>query len=220
MRSRVEGWSTTSPREGLRRDETSSYELALEQEQHESCEQLLRLAHSKRIELVIPAYSLVEPHDALRRRHLSREAMKVEIDRELGPLIRSANYQERLEGFRDITNLLIESTKEETRRLEEVRLRILSTYTVLPLDTDCLGDAAAYRLGYGLSPPDAIIYAAVISHLGSSARDESCFLNRDKDFDDPDLVEEMRVHGCALIPSFDDGLSYIEGHLAASRGSS
>lgn len=186
-------------------------ELALEQEQHESCERLLELARSKRIDLVIPAYSLVEPYDALRRRHLSREAMKADIDRELGLLVRSADYQERLEGFRDISDRLIESTREETRRLEEVRLRIFSACVVLPLDTECLVDAAAYRLGYGLSPPDAIVYAAVISHLES---------NRDKDFNDPDLVAEMRVNGCALIPSFDDGVSYIESHLAATGGSS
>jgi predicted nucleic acid-binding protein len=195
-------------------------ELALEQEQHESCEQLLQLAHSKRIDLVIPAYSLVEPHDALRRRHLSREAMKVGIDRELGLLIRSANYQERLEGFRDITNLLIESTKEETRRLEEVRLRVLGACILLPLDFDCMASATAYRLNYGFSPPDALVYAAVIAHLESSEGVESCFLNRDKDFDDPDLVEEMRGHHCALIPSFDNGLSYIQSHLTGRGGSS
>lgn len=59
-------------------------ELALEQAQHESCEQLLRLSEGGRIELVIPAYSLVEPHETLRRRHLNRERFKVELDAELG----------------------------------------------------------------------------------------------------------------------------------------
>jgi predicted nucleic acid-binding protein len=193
-------------------------ELALEQEQHESCEQLLQLAHAKRIELVIPAYSLVEPHDALRRRHLSREAMKVEIDRELGLLIRSANYQERLEGFRDITDLLIESTKEETRRLERLRLRIVGDSTVLPLDGACLVDGVGYRMAYGLSPQDALLFAAVISHLDRSDALESCFLNRDRDFEDPDLVEALRRHRCVLIPSFDHGLQRVRSRLAATAG--
>lgn len=40
-------------------------ELALLQEQHASCGELLRLCEEDRIQLVIPAYSLVEPYNIL-----------------------------------------------------------------------------------------------------------------------------------------------------------
>ena len=44
-------------------------ELALLQEQHASCEALLRLCEEGGIQLVIPAYSLAEPYETLTRRH-------------------------------------------------------------------------------------------------------------------------------------------------------
>lgn len=40
-------------------------ELALRQEQNESCEALLRLAEASRIGLVVPAFSLLEPYATL-----------------------------------------------------------------------------------------------------------------------------------------------------------
>lgn len=195
-------------------------ELALEQAQHASCEEVLRLGESGQVEIVLPAYSLVEPYETLARRHGQRRKMATEIDSELGQLIRTASYQQRLEGLLGLARLLVNSAEEESERLEEVRLRVLGACTLVPLDFDCLASSTAYHLNSGFSPPDAIVYAAVISHLESSQEVESCFLNRDKDFDDPDLAEEMRGHHCALIPSFDDGLSYIASHLAGRGGSS
>jgi hypothetical protein len=41
-------------------------ELALLQEQHASCEDILRLCEAGKAQLIIPAYSLAEPHETLR----------------------------------------------------------------------------------------------------------------------------------------------------------
>ena len=43
-------------------------ELALLQEEHDSCDAIIMLAETRDIELVVPAFSLAEPYEALVRR--------------------------------------------------------------------------------------------------------------------------------------------------------
>jgi len=47
-------------------------ELAFEQEQCSSCNQILQLCEAGRANLVVPAYSLAEPHEKLSRQAKSR----------------------------------------------------------------------------------------------------------------------------------------------------
>lgn len=196
-------------------------ELALVQEQQASCEALLRLSEAGSVGLAIPAYSLVEPYEAIVRRHRQRKKMKADLDVEIGQMTRTAAYSERLSGFQDLTALLIDSADEETKRLEEVRRRLLKACDVIPLDAPCLAAAVRYQDEHDLSPQDAMVYAAVISHLTRSAAKESCFLNRNsKDFDDPDIVDELQSHACRLIPRFDDGLDHVRNRVAAEEGAS
>ena len=54
-------------------------ELAFRQEQHPSCDGLLGLAESRSVELLVPAYALIEPYETLirrgnERRRIQREA--------------------------------------------------------------------------------------------------------------------------------------------------
>ena len=55
-------------------------ELALLQEQHASCEDILRLCEAGRMQLVIPAYSLAEPYETLVRRHKQRQRIKADAE--------------------------------------------------------------------------------------------------------------------------------------------
>ncbi len=48
-------------------------ELAFLQEEHESCDELITLAESHSIKLVVPAFSIVEPYDVLVRRSRQRQ---------------------------------------------------------------------------------------------------------------------------------------------------
>jgi hypothetical protein len=61
-------------------------ELALVQEQHASCEQILILCEASDIQIIVPAYSIVEPYETLKRHHLDRERLKEALDRELQQL--------------------------------------------------------------------------------------------------------------------------------------
>ena len=185
-------------------------ELALLQEQHASCEEILRLSEADTSRLVIPAYSIAEPYETLVRRHKQRKRMKADLDDELRQLARTTTYAQRLIGFQDLTVLLIDSADEEAKRLEEIRTRLLKASEIIPLETLTLTDAIQHQRIHGLSPQDAIVYAAVLSHLQQHLTVQSCFLNRNsKDFDDPDLVEELNVHNCKLLARFDTGYQFI-----------
>jgi predicted nucleic acid-binding protein len=140
-------------------------ELALLQEQQASCEEILRLSEAGNIYLVIPAYSIAEPYETLVRRHRQRKRMKAELDVELRQLARTTTYAQQLSGFQNLTALLIDSADEEAKRLEEIRERLLKTGEIIPLEVLTLTDATQYQRMHGLSPQDAIVYAAVPSHL-------------------------------------------------------
>ena len=185
-------------------------ELALLQEQHASCEDILRLCQAGNAQLIIPAYSLAEPYETLIRRHRQRKQMKADLDTELQQLARTATYAHRLDGFQNLTALLIDSADEEAKRLEDTRSLLYRIAEIIPLDRAILEAATRYQMAHDLSPQDALVYAAVLSHLTQSGAPQSCFLNKNsKDFDDPDLVEELNGYNCRLLPRFDIGYQFI-----------
>lgn len=68
-------------------------ELALEQEQHESCERLVLMASAGSVKLIVPAFSLAEPHDALISRDKARRKLGHELKSHLHELGRSERYR-------------------------------------------------------------------------------------------------------------------------------
>ena len=189
-------------------------EFALAQEQHNDCERILTLCEAGDIQVLLPAYSIVEPYETLLRRHLERGELKDSLVLELRQLSRTSGYAQRLSGLEASTALLIDSAKEEIRRLESIRARLLSCATVIALEASVLSSASRHQERHGLSAQDAIVYASVLSHLGSvEGGAQSCFLTRDTDFDDPNVIEGLRAHRCKVIWRFDHGLSYLSAGL-------
>ena len=74
-------------------------ELALAQEQFESCEKILSLCEAGRIRLVVPAFSLAEPNETLARRKKQRKRMKEEFDLELDRLLELQLFRIDFAGF-------------------------------------------------------------------------------------------------------------------------
>ena len=61
-------------------------ELALGQEQADSCREIFHLAESDNLVLAIPAYSLMEPYEKLIRDAQRRQSLANELDRSLPSL--------------------------------------------------------------------------------------------------------------------------------------
>ncbi|MBX3050566.1 MAG: DUF4935 domain-containing protein [Caldilineaceae bacterium] len=192
-------------------------ELAFRQEQSTDCQSILALCEATEHTLIIPAYCLAEPSEKLIRQARSRRELQRTLESELRQLARSQFYAERLNNIQDIAGLLIQSNEEEQQRFDLYRSRILYIAEVVPLTAEILQQAALYESSYNLSPQDAIVYASVLAHLSAKPVQMSCFLNRNsRDFDIPDIVDEMARHGCRMIPRFDDGERYI--HSRSSVG--
>lgn len=88
-------------------------EQALEQEQCESCLELTRIATDGSIRLVVPAFSLVEPHIALMRKQSERNRLSAELQKQLFELRRSRPYRESSSNFSELAGLLIRNAERE-----------------------------------------------------------------------------------------------------------
>lgn len=95
-------------------------ELALVQEQQQSCQQLLNLAEVGTINLVLPAFSLTEPYETLIRREKNPRNLSQDLHRELSQIGRSLPYQQQVNTYQEITEFLVNSGKEEKRRFQIV----------------------------------------------------------------------------------------------------
>lgn len=58
-------------------------EMALKQEYYYDCQKIMELCQDGKINLIIPAYSIVEPYETLIRRHRNRKKLKSTLDLEL-----------------------------------------------------------------------------------------------------------------------------------------
>jgi predicted nucleic acid-binding protein len=189
-------------------------ELVFQQEQSASCEQILRLCEAENARLVIPAYSLAEPHEKLTRQANSRKELQQTLEAELRQLVRTAPYATRVSSIQDIASLLVQSNEEEKQRFTHYRDRLLKIAEAVPLTLEILTAAASYETPYDLKPQDALVYASVITHLRQHKPANSCFLNKNtKDFDNPDIVDELNKYNCKMIPRFDHGYSFIQAQL-------
>lgn len=87
-------------------------EIALPQEQYESCKKIVELCESGKAHLVIPAYSLVEPHETIVRYAKNRTKISNDLATEVKQLSRSKPYQEEIDALQGVTGFLIRSQEE------------------------------------------------------------------------------------------------------------
>jgi len=189
-------------------------EIALLQEHHKSCEDILLLCEAGGVRLVLPAYSISEPYEALGRRHRERQTLRKELDQQLRQLARTASHDHKKAGFQDMLAFLTESSEEDEKRLENTRGRLLRVAEIIPLGSEVLGAATQYQKGHDLKPQDAVVYASVRHHLNQDRPTSSCFLSRDKDFADPDIIAALEELGCRMLFRFDHGHEFIRGSVS------
>ncbi len=181
-------------------------ELALMQEQHESCEKILSLCETGTINLVLPAFCVAEPYETLVRRAKHRSKLAKDVADELKQLSRSTPYKdsEEINALQNVTGLLVRSGEEEEQKLQQTLNRILKVAEIIPLEAEILTFSAKFRETLKLAPQDSIIYASVFQHLTvSKSKEISCFLNKNsRDFDDPDIVDTLNDYNCKVLFRF------------------
>jgi predicted nucleic acid-binding protein len=184
-------------------------ELALLQEQHAACEAIVRLCEAGDLRLILPAYSFMEPFETVRRRQVDRRRVKIALEEQFRQLSRTSAYRDRLRDIEKVASLLVNSADEDLERLGSVRSRLLGCTDLVPLESSILAQAMTYQERHGLSVQDSVVYASVLAHLERSAGSESCFLNRDLGFGDPEIAAELKKRRCKFLPGFETGLQYL-----------
>jgi predicted nucleic acid-binding protein len=190
-------------------------EIALEQDECESCDEIIHLASAGRLRLIIPAFSLAEPHQAIAGKAKARSRMREDLRTHLNELARSRPHREIPATFDALAAALIASAEFEREGLRRAVSQLLQNADIIPLDAAILGSAAAIEIAYGLSGQDAIVLASVLRHLEANALEESCFLNKNsRDFDDPDILEQLDALRCRFFARFTPALAWISSHPA------
>lgn len=185
-------------------------EIAFLQEQHSSCNNILNLCEQNCIELILPAYSLVEPIETLQRRQTKRRKIQQDLKSELKQITRSISFSDQSDDLHRFTGLLTQSADEDTKYFELVRTRLLNSAEVISLNTQVLKNASSHERDYGFSEQDAIVYSSVLLHLRQNEIHPSFFLNRNsKDFDDKSVLEQLSSFNCKLVTQFDEGYQLI-----------
>jgi predicted nucleic acid-binding protein len=185
-------------------------ELVYQQEEHESCEEILALAEAGRIDLVVPAFSVAEATSTLLRRIREREEFHESLSRQIRELSRSRAYSDVPARSRELLSAFLNSGEDERHRLSEALDRIVAAGRIVPLTAEVLLTANRAGNEVNLKPPDATVYASVVLEIDTDPEAPKCFLNRNsRDFANPDVFTELGRGNCRLIPSFRDGLAYI-----------
>lgn len=188
-------------------------EIVLEQEQHRACEELMLLAETKSIELVLPAFCLVEPYQTIVRRNRERDGLRKDLNSLAREFARTASIAADAPRLREASELLLRAEQEAKERFLDLRSKLLDTARMVMLDGSALREASALEAQLELELPDAIVLASVLADAASRPA-PSLFLNRNKnDFDDPDVKARLMGVDCALILSFDGGLGRVRSAL-------
>jgi len=190
-------------------------ELAYQQESFESCEEILRLAKTRSISLVLPEFCIAEAYLTWNRKNTERQEFHSKLQAYLQELSRSAPLRGLGEQFREVMTPLIADSEESRIRLVDAIASIENDGATIPLTAQIIYLVALHQEAYSLSSQDALVLASVKSH-SELRTDPQCFVTRDRGFGKQKIRDELRSkHGeCKVIFSFDDGLAHITNALA------
>jgi hypothetical protein len=190
-------------------------ELALQQEQSDAAEEVLRLREDGKLEVVLPAFALLEPYWTIKHRGEGRRELCAQLWAELGQLGRSAPHKQLASTSHEIYQAMLAIEATEGRSFDSVIHRLLQSSRLVAVDTAIVANALRYMDSFGLSLVDATIYSSVVADLARSGDTlPKCLASRDsKAFFDPEIKEELGRFNCRYIANFPDALAFIRSEL-------
>lgn len=190
-------------------------ELAFLREEHESCSALLEAAERQEISLWIPSFCLGEPYGSIHRRHADRRQLHDKLHQEINELARSLPYSQVREEYRDVTQFLLTSTKNEADRLSRALIQVAQVARIIPLDVATVQSAVDFQRSRLLSPQDSLVYASILDELRRSPVEPGCFVTKDaKAFVNPDVRADLEQFQSRLFTRFKDALGYSASSLS------
>ncbi len=186
-------------------------EVALDQEEASFANGVLVAAEVGRINLAIPAASLVEPFTTVAHRGRARDRTARELDQQVRELGRSSARRSNLVDLIAVTSTLRSIEGIETRQVVEVVSRIARIARVIPVDASVLATSEVLRVRQGLSSIDAQILASVLSDLSLSSPDQAhIFVSKNwRDFRSSGIEADLAVLGCRYLGSFKEARPFL-----------
>lgn len=109
-------------------------EHALEQEECDSCSEIIQLASRRQVTLLIPAFSLAEPYQAIAGKAKVRLRLGEELRAQLGELGRSKLHREMMPvTFGGLPATLIERAQFEREGVRRTVSELIQTAEIIPL---------------------------------------------------------------------------------------
>jgi predicted nucleic acid-binding protein len=178
-------------------------EIALGQEQASAAEAILERAERGEFTLALPAFSLGEPFATIRRRSNQSQRLGHDLRMHLNELSRSGPHQGDVRQLQSISAVLESIERRELERLAATVRRLLSVAATIPMDATTCAEALLVMDRLGLDHQDAVVYASIHHHIGiSNHRGPHYFVCKDKDFDIPQIQDELRSLRCELVTRF------------------
>lgn len=186
-------------------------ELTLLQGETAACENLLEICEGGKADLVIPAFGIVEPVWKIGRNKQNREGFRSELQKDLKQLSRSADYTSPIKQIKELDRILTLAINDEQKRYAEVRERVCSIATIIPLDHNILARCRQEQESLDFQKfTDTVVFTSIISHLENATSEISCFLNKDaKDFLVPAVQKRFKDLDCEILLSFGEGLGRV-----------
>jgi predicted nucleic acid-binding protein len=189
-------------------------ELAFSRDKFVSCRDLIGLAERNEIRLLLPAYSLIEPYEAIIRRQRSRAELYDTVSREIKEITRSFQFEEPALQLAQLSGLLIQVGEVEQDELRKIISDLLKVASIIDLDSAVLQHALTLQADLGLSPQDSVVFASVLSSLAKLGG-PACFVTKNrKDFAVPGIVETLERFDCKLLLDFEGALHYVRNRLS------
>ena len=120
-------------------------ELALEQEQCDSCNAIVQLANRGRVLLAVPAFSLAEPHVAIAGKQKARNQLRRNLDAHVRDLARSKQHRTVPTDFAALAAILAASAQFESDRVRDSIAGLLQTPKSSRLMRRLCGRLSTYR---------------------------------------------------------------------------
>jgi predicted nucleic acid-binding protein len=188
--------------------------VALGQEGADDARALLGAAQNEEMELVIPVFSLCEPYSTVTALARGRRRSFRPVEDQLRDIERTRENQEIVEGLRARLADVVALDQRQMDALEAIARDLVGVATVLPFSTSTHEHAAQHQGDHGLEPADSIIYAMILDDLAD--RDpaiEKFFVTTNwKDFDTPEIRQQLAAYGCDLLIDFTQARQRVEAN--------
>jgi predicted nucleic acid-binding protein len=192
-------------------------ELALKQPEAAQAEEILRLAEAKKVTLVVPAFSLVEPYHKLFRDRSDRRALRSSLEAQVQQMARSADFAQLRQQSNELLAALANKSDVDALEFERTVERIRKCATIVPLTSEVIRAASSRQLN-DLAPQDALVFSSIEMFLKTSPKAKNIFANKDsKGFMVKSVTVDLGALGCTVIPNFSDALAYVKVDADASE---